>query len=53
MFVSCVYVVLSCVGRGLFDGLITRPEVSYRAWLTLLNEKPQRRSPKPDLGLEP
>jgi endonuclease V-like protein UPF0215 family len=22
----CVYVVLSCVGRGLCDGLITRPE---------------------------
>jgi hypothetical protein len=30
MFVSCVYVVLSCVGRGLCDGLITRPEESYR-----------------------
>jgi hypothetical protein len=30
MFVSCLYVVLSCVGRGLCDGLITRPEESYR-----------------------
>jgi hypothetical protein len=30
MFVSCVYVVFSCVGRGLCDGLITRPEESYR-----------------------
>jgi hypothetical protein len=29
MFVCCVYV-LSCVGRGLCDGLITRPEESYR-----------------------
>jgi hypothetical protein len=26
----CLYVVLSCVGRGLWDGLITRPEESYR-----------------------
>jgi hypothetical protein len=30
MFVSCFYVVLSCVGRGLCDGLVTRPEESYR-----------------------
>jgi hypothetical protein len=27
----CLYVVLSCVGRGLCDGLITRPEESYCA----------------------
>jgi hypothetical protein len=26
----CLYVVLSCVGRGLCDGLITPPEESYR-----------------------
>jgi hypothetical protein len=26
----CLYVVLSCVGRGLCDGLITRSEESYR-----------------------
>jgi hypothetical protein len=26
----CLCVVLSCVGRGLCDGLITRPEESYR-----------------------
>jgi hypothetical protein len=26
----CLYVVLSCVGRGLCDGLITSPEESYR-----------------------
>jgi hypothetical protein len=25
----CLCVVLSCVGRGLCDGLITRPEESY------------------------
>jgi hypothetical protein len=30
MFVSCVYVVFNGVGRGLCDGLITRPEESYR-----------------------
>jgi hypothetical protein len=30
MFGSCVYIVLSCVGRGLCDGLITRPDESYR-----------------------
>jgi hypothetical protein len=26
----CLYVVLSCVGGGLCDGMITRPEESYR-----------------------
>jgi hypothetical protein len=30
MSVSCECCVLS--GRGLFDGLITRPEESYRVW---------------------
>ena len=30
MSVSCDYCVLS--GRGLCDGLITRPEESYRMW---------------------
>jgi hypothetical protein len=34
--VSCVYVVLSCVGRGLCDGLITRPEESYRVAVCVL-----------------
>jgi hypothetical protein len=29
----CLYVVLSCVGTGLCDGLITRPEESYRVSL--------------------
>jgi hypothetical protein len=27
---GCLSVVLFCVGRGLCDGLITRPEESYR-----------------------
>jgi hypothetical protein len=26
----CLYAVLSCVGRGLCDGLVTRPEEYYR-----------------------
>jgi hypothetical protein len=30
MFLLCLCVVLSCVGRGLCDGLITRPGESYR-----------------------
>jgi hypothetical protein len=30
MFVSCLYVVLSCVGRGLCDELTTRPKESYQ-----------------------
>jgi hypothetical protein len=29
----CLYVVLSCVGTGLCDGLITRPKESYRVCL--------------------
>jgi hypothetical protein len=39
--VSYLYVVLSCVGRDLCDGLITRPEELYRlsnyVWLRNLN----------------
>jgi hypothetical protein len=31
VFLSCLYVVLSCVVRGICDGLITRPEESYQA----------------------
>jgi len=34
MFVSCEYCVLS--GRGLCDGLITRPEESYRLWCVVV-----------------
>jgi hypothetical protein len=29
VYLLCSYVVLSCVGRGLCDGLITHPEESY------------------------
>jgi hypothetical protein len=39
MFVSCLYAVLPCVGRGLCDGLITRPQesccVSNSVWFVL------------------
>jgi hypothetical protein len=37
----CLYVVLSCVGRGLCDELVTRPEESYRASKLCVNKKPQ------------
>jgi hypothetical protein len=36
MFLLCSYVVLSCVGRGLWDVLITRPEESYRVSKSVL-----------------
>jgi hypothetical protein len=29
----CLCVVLSCIRRGLCDGLITRPEESYRVYV--------------------
>jgi hypothetical protein len=34
MFVCCECCVLS--GRGLYDGLITRPEESYRLWCVVM-----------------
>jgi hypothetical protein len=30
VFLLCSHFMLSCVGRGFRDGLITRPEGSYR-----------------------
>jgi hypothetical protein len=39
-----LYVVLSCVGRGLCDGLITRPEESYRVSnVCVITETPKGR----------
>jgi hypothetical protein len=35
----CFYVVLFCVGRGLCDGLITRPEESYRVSLYVCDQE--------------
>ena len=37
MFVCCEYCVLS--GRGLFDGLINRPEESYRMWRVVVRDQ--------------
>jgi hypothetical protein len=42
MFVSCVYVVLSCVGRVPCDGLITRPEKSYRVSIVCDHRNPEK-----------
>jgi hypothetical protein len=43
MFVSCVYVVLSCVGRGVCEGLITRLEESYRVSNSVLLGNKERK----------
>jgi hypothetical protein len=32
VWLLCFYVVLSCAGRGLWDGLISRPEESHRVY---------------------
>jgi hypothetical protein len=39
--------VLSCVGRGLCDGLITRPEESYRVSVCVITETPKREAKGP------
>jgi hypothetical protein len=46
--VLCLYVVVSCVGRGLCDELITRPEESYRVCQLYVIKKTSavRKSPK-------
>jgi hypothetical protein len=41
----CLYVVLSCVGRGLCDGLITRPEESYRVSNCMYDHRNPERGP--------
>jgi hypothetical protein len=54
MFVSCECRELS--GTGLCDGLITRPEESYRAWrveLSVIVKPRQRRDPGPLRNLAP
>ena len=51
MFVCCECYVLS--GRGLCDGLITRPEESYRLWCVVvcdLETSSRMRRPWPTLG---
>jgi hypothetical protein len=51
MFVCCECLVLS--GRGLCDGLITRPEESYRTWRVVVckQETSKTRMLKPATGL--
>jgi hypothetical protein len=43
----CLYVVLSSVGRGLCDGLITRPEQSYRVSVCVWSRNPERQAKGP------
>jgi len=52
MFVCCEFCVLS--GRGLCDGLIARPEESYRLWLFVcVIKKPRPRGDySPARGLQ-
>jgi hypothetical protein len=46
----CLYVVLSCVGRGLCDGLITRPEEIYRVSKYICDHINPERGPVFQLG---
>jgi hypothetical protein len=42
----CFYVVLSCAGRGLCDGMITRPEESYRVSVCVCDQETPKREAK-------
>jgi hypothetical protein len=42
---ECLSVVLSCAGRGLFDGLITHPEESYRMSLYVCDQETPKERP--------
>jgi hypothetical protein len=44
-----MFVVLSCAGRGLCDGLITRPEESCR--MSVITETPKREAKGPSWTL--
>jgi hypothetical protein len=46
----CLNVVLSCVGRGLCDGLITRPEESYRVSLYVCDQRNPESGPMFQVG---
>jgi hypothetical protein len=48
----CLYVVLSCVGRGLCDGLISRPEESYRVSNCVCDHRNPERCPVFQVGNE-
>jgi hypothetical protein len=45
VYLLCLYVVLSCAGRGLCDWLITRPEESYRVSKYMCDHRNPARSP--------
>jgi hypothetical protein len=47
----CLYVMLTCVGRGLCDGLITRPEESYCVSLCMCGQETLKGRPKVRPGL--
>jgi hypothetical protein len=46
----CLYVVLSCVGRGICEGLITRPEESYRVYNCMCDHRNTERGPMFQVG---
>jgi hypothetical protein len=49
---GCLSLVLFCVGRGLCDGLIARPEESYRvSYCMCVIKKPRKGRPKVHPGL--
>jgi hypothetical protein len=41
---------MSCIGRGLFDGLITRPEESYRVSKYMRDHRNPERGPMFQVG---
>jgi hypothetical protein len=45
IYMLCLYVVLSCLGGGLCDGLITRPEESYRVYNCMCDHSNPERGP--------
>jgi hypothetical protein len=47
----CLYVMLSCVRRGLCNGLITHPEESYRV-SCMCDHKNSKRGPMFQLGMK-
>jgi hypothetical protein len=46
----CLYVLLSCVGRAVWDGLITRSEESYRVFNYMCDHRNPERGPVFQLG---
>jgi hypothetical protein len=44
----CLFFVLS--GRGLCDGLVSRPEESYRVWCVIVKPRKKMTRPRPPRG---